>query len=151
MGRAGWHKSHLKRLIRAKRWPSSDTRARKQLPPRSCVHCTQTAASWPCHLTCVTNSCRIIAMHNSILFFSHFVCQFTACTPLVRESLCCGRPMQNLLASVLVALFSVLPSRTLSPGLPLFPHFHLPTTHFLLAILLIPVFHLSPSLSLDVH
>jgi len=37
-------------------------------------------------------------MHNSILpFFWFCLCQFTACTPLVRGSLYHGRPMRNLL------------------------------------------------------
>lgn len=49
--------------------PSSDTRAGKQLLPRSCVHCTHAPHSWLCHIICVTNSCRIIAVHNSIPFF----------------------------------------------------------------------------------
>lgn len=64
---------------------------------------------------------------------------------------CCRRPMGKLTASVPVPLFSVLPSKALSPGLSLFPHFYLSATHLLPAILLIPLFHHFPSLFLDGH
>lgn len=103
---------------------NSDTRARKQLPPRSYVHCTQPPASWPFCLICVTNSCSIIVMHKSILFFSSFASVSSQLAHCSLEDLCAVEdPWETYCKCAPAFILSPTEQSLLSwdPSLPSFP------------------------------